>query len=166
MTYERFICQEPEGRVSRTVRRLPAYPAVVLEVYDRLHDVPSMFSWEGTPSSDTIEQLLDPRNLFWLVDDVGLLGCIPTEWPGIAHVHCTFWDHRMRGRENMCRAMLVHFLSYGYDEFLTAASKRAGMARAFAQRIGFRVYEVQNDITVLRYPHEMLHGATPLRKVA
>lgn len=113
----------------------------ILYVYDKLGTCPNLF---GSRSIRSIEDLLSNHWKFWLVDDVGLL-CFDPFTVRIAHVHITFWDKRLRGRESLCRAVAGHLMSeYQIDTLLTVIPDSAKIVGAFARRVGFQPSNVMN----------------------
>lgn len=91
------------------------------------------------PKDNPYTFLLNPQNKFFQVDDVGLLAVIPSfEWPELLHVHITFWDGRLRGREGLCKS-LAAMVSQLTGKFLfTQIPEDRQALLAFAYRVGFQ----------------------------
>lgn len=136
------LCKEPKGDRLRHVRPLEPLTEDVLAVYDKVQLCKSMF---GRVTTTSIEKMLVDHWKFWLVDDVGLL-CFDPFQPGKAHVHITFWDKRLRGREQLCRTTALWLMEkYNVDTVLTAIPEKARTIVAFALRVGFRPTEWVSD---------------------
>lgn len=96
-----------------------------------------------------LERLIAEHWKFYTVDDVGLL-CFDPFAPGKAHVHITFWDKRLRGREGLCRTALLEVMNRSnVDTVLTAIPLGLRVVRAFAKRVGMHSWKVLNGREVL-----------------
>ena len=125
----------------RQVRQFLPDSVNALHVYDAMKVCPAMLG----KSAQSIEILLRDWWKFYLVDDVGLL-CFDPFQPGKAHVHVTFWDRRLRGREELCRQMCLMLMEWSNVQLvLTAIPLDARVVRAFAIRVGFKPWKVLGD---------------------
>jgi len=126
----------------RSVRQLRPDSAEVLRVFDRLKLCPNMF---GEIKPDLLEKLIAEHTKFWLVDDVGLLAF--DQWRSdSAHVHMTFWDRRLRGREALCKTVMCRLMAeHSIDRVYTVIPLASRIVRAFALRIGFKPDHMLND---------------------
>jgi hypothetical protein len=92
---------------------------------------------DRTATKIGMAEIIDPRTLIVLVDDVGALFAIPDSLTS-AHVHISFWDRRLRGREQLCRQLAQMVLrQYGFHYLYTAIPARLRTVIAFAKRVGF-----------------------------
>lgn len=144
------LCKEGSQEHLRHVRQLLPDPADALEVYDRVQKVQNLFG--STLCADTLRLLISCSDHFWRVDDVGVIYAAPLGRTG-AHVHITFWDKRLRGREQLCRELAARVVSAcGYDTLWTAIPRASKAVLAFAKRIGFRVHSTDALREVLYAP--------------
>lgn len=143
-----FICDEPEGRRRRIVMPVSVEPTRVLELWDRLQRVPNMFL--GYDTGLALQDLMDINNYFYTVDDVGMIGAMNGA-RDFAHVHITFWDRRLRGRELLCREMAKWFQGIVQKEILTAIPQTARVVLAFAKRVGFKEHANGAGFNVLLF---------------
>lgn len=137
-----YPCVEKGRVVHRTVRQLSPVTEEVLGAYDKLAACANLF---GDRSVESIEQMLREYWKFWLVDDVGLL-CFDPFRQGEAHVHITFWDRRLRGREGLCRELAKSLmLRHNVTMLLTVIPLGSRTVSAFARRVGFVPGKVEGD---------------------
>lgn len=141
-----FACPEPKGTVLRTVRPLRPLTEELLYVYDRLLSCRNLF---GVCDLQTLEDLAIRCRDFWLVEGVGLL-CFSMLTSNTAHVHITFWDRRLRGREGLCKALAGYIMDReGVETILTAIPPDSRTVLAFAKRVGFKPTATCNGRVVL-----------------
>lgn len=134
-----FHCPEPKGARLRRVRELERTPQQIQWVMEKMSGVPSFFMGQSCWSS--IDELYDDKKVFFLVDDVGIICVAPNrvEIMPNAHVHITFWDGRLRGREGLCRGLAREVLNaYSLSYLWTAIPDSSKMILAFAKRVGFK----------------------------
>lgn len=128
-------CDEPEGPIHRCVEQLKPEIAAVEQVWQRMLGVPNIFE-RMTPEWKA--WMMQGFWKFWTVDDVGVL-CFDPWVRGNAHVHVTFWDKRLRGRERLCAVVAVELMKrYKVERLFTTIPREARVILAFAQRVGFR----------------------------
>lgn len=90
------------------------------------------------PKSNPYVMLLDPKNKFFEVDNVGLIAVLTTDgWTNLAHVHITFWDQRLRGREGLCRSLAEWVTRFTDKVLFTQIPEDRRALVAFATRVGF-----------------------------
>lgn len=129
----------------REVQPLPKKIGVLLDVTEKLARVPNFLPQDGS-----VHSLIAPDSAFFLVDDVGIIGAMGIKRGHSAHVHVTFWDGRLRGREVLCRevAQLIIHVADLSGVFTAIPSERRTVV-AFARRVGFDIVGVRKGVTVL-----------------
>lgn len=132
-------CKEGDRVVTRYIQRMQPDVADALSVYDNARQVSNMF---GKMDEQALTFLVGNAEWFWKVDDVGLICVSPLgSMPHTAHVHITFWDKRLRGREEICRELARRVTAEcHYHTFWTAIPREARTVLAFAKRVGFQVH--------------------------
>lgn len=152
----KVYCYEDGKQIERTVSRMSLDPETVLKVYDKLKYVPNMFSPTGESRVTTLNDFYDPRYAFWLVDDIGLFCLVPAS-DNRAHVHITFWDRRLRGREELGRRFVqTAMVQYNLRGIFTAVPKTSRATLAYAKRAGFRTTHVTDSAEFLHaIPEEL-----------
>lgn len=140
-TFE-FLCKEKDGEVRRQVRLMDMSVPAILDTIEKMSKVRNFL-----PKENPVAPFIQSGNVFFEVDDVGMIALIPTE--GLVHCHITFWDRRLRGREELCRtiaqwahAMMGKILATGIPETSPAVL-------SFAKRIGFKEMKREHGIVVL-----------------
>jgi len=129
----RIYCKEPAGEFLRLVEQLPPETEAVLRVYDHLGTCANLF---GRRVVESIEQLIRDHWKFWLVDDVGLI-CFDPWIPGFAHIHITFWDRRLRGREHLVNVVIKSLMTRNnVHTVATVIPESSRVVAAFAKRAG------------------------------
>lgn len=132
-------CPEPGGKKLRRVYELQRTHEEIARVIKLSEGVPNLFS--GQTCFQSIDNLYDPEKLYFLVDDVGIIAAVP-DGLGAAHVHITFWDKRLRGRETLCKGVARWLLENMNLMVLWTAIPYASRATlAFAKRLGFKERE-------------------------
>ncbi|GAG16272.1 unnamed protein product, partial [marine sediment metagenome] len=116
-------CAEPEGTVDRSVEQIQLSAEKLKWLYDRVKEFDLVFNDHVPNTLDGFASLfvvpngngrITSNGLIWQVDEVGILYLtdIRPEFEALAHF--TFWDRRIRGREELVRAMLRYcFDRYG-----------------------------------------------------
>lgn len=153
-------CNEPEGTVTRSVRR----PQLTLEklryYYENLKDFDVIFNeyvensfrgFVGQFIQQDASGNIIPTGLIWEVDDVGILMLqdIRPEYEALAHYN--FWDQRFRGREELCREMLRYlFNKYGFHRIITEVGLYAKPAMNAVERIGFEKEGRKREATLYK----------------
>lgn len=147
------LCAERGGPVWREVYRLKVGKESIDFIFERLKGLPSMFSNQPLEDRAQLVEMLDGDRYYYLVDDVGLIG-IELDFrdnQAAAHVHVTFWDRKLRGREAICREMCLWVMgTYGLDYLWTAIPTSFKAVREFARRVGFRYYDYHIGVTTDR----------------
>lgn len=121
------------------LQRLEPKPELVLQVYDKMRSAPRHYG--GTFGVEMLATLLVIANHCWLVEDKGIIIVLPTI-PGEAECHISFWDGRLRGREELCRELAA---SLPYNRLWAAIPLEAKTVRFFAKRIGFKTTEIDSN---------------------
>lgn len=139
-----IVCREKSGSIRRYVRVM--YQNEARMIYDYLALRPSFVS-----SEDEFVDLVKKGMVCFLVDDVGMFAVV-VDKSGRAHVHMTFWDGRLRGRETLAREV-AHFAmeTLELDRLWTAIPLTRPAVLAFAERVGFKRFKEQNEVVGLCY---------------
>jgi hypothetical protein len=151
-------CFEPDGEKLRRVHPMMRSPEEIAMILRATDGVPSMFSGQGCFHS--MDELFDEEKIFLLVDKVGLICFVPDLDNG-AHVHITFWDKRLRGRELLCKAVAREMmLLRRFDKLWTIIPRTSRPTLAFTKRLGFKEVEFpRKDLAFLQLTKEDFHGA-------
>lgn len=147
-----FRCVEGGREVERHVVPMSRDPETILAVYDRLKGIPHLFAVDGQTKPYTLTGLYNPNRLFWLVDDVGIvcLG-VDEQYAGTGHPHFTFWDKRLRGREEMCRWLCGWGMdAFGLEMLWTIVPRERRATLAFAKRVGLVPFKEDDNLVALR----------------
>ena len=141
-------CSEPEGEVVRVVRPAPISLESLRHYYEKLKKFDVVFNdhVQNTPEgfasifiSWDEDGNITPNGLLWTVDDVGIL-YITNLRPGYsAQAHFSFWDRRIRGREELIRKMIAYcFDRYEFHRIETRVALYATGIMGAVERIGFK----------------------------
>lgn len=133
-------CQEKEGTFTRVVRPMPRDPWLIREAVKKMRKVPNFLGKENP-----YDVLLDESVIPLQVDDVGIILLKPQGEK--VEVHITFWDGRLRGREELCQKVAERVLKH-YKVLWTAVPKDSRFVRAFAERVGFEATQEKNGAVV------------------
>jgi hypothetical protein len=139
-------CNEKGGIVRRRVRMMPRDIAHLIEVVDKMQQVPNFL-----PKHNPIEPMFSDSTLFFEVDDVGMIAVVPTHYAKVAHCHITFWDKRLRGREQLCRNLCEVVRGLCKYSLLVAIPEDRPTVIEFAKRVGFQPVSIKSGIHVLHY---------------
>lgn len=127
-------CKERDGEHLRAVRPIEPDPAWILDTWEKLQRVPNFTEGDDNPLGSFVDQ----NNLLFQVDDVGVILVSGLEYGKTAHVHVTFWDRRLRGRENLCKCLAELVIEIaGLKNLYTVIPESSQVVKAFAQRVGF-----------------------------
>ncbi len=114
-----FECDEPEGKVSRTVRPAILTFGTLKGYYDRLKEFDTVFNGYVANNIDAFIRSfvkgdgsddLQATGIIWEVDDVGILYLTNISIGNDALAHFNFWDRRYKGRENLIRGMMRYVM--------------------------------------------------------
>lgn len=143
------VCIERDGEVRRVVVEMPRKISLWLDIVEKMETVPNFLqknSYENTRA------FLDDRNRFFLIDNVGIAAAIPQRWFETAHVHITFWDRKLRGREELCRRLVEYVIeTMELDHAITVIPRKSEAVLAFAKRIGFKDKSEDSEFRYLVY---------------
>jgi len=140
-------CVEPEGTFTRSVTPVALSTEKLNYFYDRLKEFDVVFN-DHVPNSPggfasifvTVDEnhVAQANGLLWEVDDVGIL-YLTHIIPGLsALAHFSFWDKRLRGREQLIREMIkLAFQKYGFQRIETRVALYANPVLGAVERIGF-----------------------------
>lgn len=138
-------CDEPRGPVLRVVSHVLEPNADYMRfLFSNMAGMPCMFTGgERLTNVESIRQtLVDQEWSLFQVDDVGLVAVGPMRTDFMADVHITFWDKRLRGREDLCRRVAEWVIAgFGLQSVFTAIPVSAKATIAFAKRVGFHTAE-------------------------
>ncbi len=128
------LCKEKTGHVWRAVWVVRPSVQWAMGVVEELQKVENFL-----PKDNPFEMLLNPANKFFQVDSVGMIAVVPApDWPQLLHVHITFWDGRLRGREGLCRSLASWVCSFTGKVLYTQVPEDRKALLAFARRAGFQ----------------------------
>lgn len=144
-TFE-FVCKEKEGEVRREVRLVVPTVPWILDTIEKMNKVRNFL-----PRENQIAPFVRPGNVFFEVDDVGMIALVPEE--GLVHCHITFWDRRLRGREELCRTVAAWAMALTGKILATGIPETSPAVLAFAKRIGFVEGNREAGIVVLFFPN-------------
>lgn|SRR3990167_1297163 len=115
-------CNEPEGIVERHVYPFVFSEENIKKFWDNVRKYPKIF---GKDTVGDIEDFLDmfffvdqngfwkTEHLFFIIDDfVGTLALTNIYHPYDALMHFTFYDGRLKGREELLREMIKYVINY------------------------------------------------------
>lgn len=141
-------CLEGKEVIKRHVRVLTKTLSNLVGVVDKLQLVKNFLS-TGNPFS----MLMDESTTLFEVDDVGMLLLSHMQYGYSACVHITFWDRRLRGRENLCKTMVELAITFAGLRFVwTAIPVRENeKVLAFAKRVGFVQIAENEGVALLHY---------------
>lgn len=142
-------CNERDGLHEREIRKLENDIAIIADLVDCVKKVPNFLYHSPAREFENYRLFLNDSNQTFLVDDVGVLVAIPCHCG--AEVHITFWDGRLRGREELCRKVADGLLRQ-FKWLVTAIPTDRLALIAFAKRVGFVELSRQDDIVVMKYP--------------
>lgn len=131
----------------RTVREMPQTPDWAAVIASQMGKVRNFLG-----AQDHQRVFLDPNSHFCLVDDVGLIGAVGIVEDVSAHVHMTFWDKRMRGREVLA-SMIVGYLMnvHNLGGIWTGVPKKHNAVIGFAKRVGFKPFYEDDKVVGLLF---------------
>lgn len=138
-------CYEKGGPVWRSVTILERSIESMMSLVDKLQTVPSFL-----PAENPYSVFLDERNTFFLVSDVGMLAVLPYS-EQVLHCHITFWDKRLRGREDLCRSVAQFVSGISKKLLITAVPEQNRTVLAFAKRVGFEEGSRNNGVVILHF---------------
>lgn len=143
------ICNERGGECTRLVVEMPRDIRLWQDILRQMQTVPNFLA---KSDYENTRAFLDERNQFYLIDDVGIAAVFPQRWFQAAHVHITFWDRKLRGRENLCRLLCDYVKTkYELDHLFTVIPVDSKTVLAFAKRIGFQDKSADRDFSYLIY---------------
>lgn len=144
----RVLCKEKGGDVVREIRLASLSTEKLRHYYDNLKQFRAIFNDHVNGSFERFANLflsqnvetgaLQPRGLIWEVDDVGIL--FLTEVDEVqGEAHFTFWDRRLKGRENLIIEMVRYvFMHYKIHRIETRVALYATPIMLAVERMGFK----------------------------
>lgn len=142
-----FLCRERDGEFVRTVSPMQRTLPHILDTIERLGTVPNLLDPKNPAAI-----FLDPSITILEVYDVGIFAVsnfLGAE--GGAHVHATFWDRKLRGREEMCRALAALVVEIRRQPLHTAVREDRAVLLAFCKRVGFVELRRSQTMVILRF---------------
>lgn len=141
-------CREPEGSVIRSVRLAKLSFEKLKFFYEKTKDFDTLFNdYIGGNFEAFVSQFIMqdrsgeifPTGIVWEVDDVGILRLSDIS-PGLeATAHFTFWDRRLRGRENLVKEMVRYAIEqFKLHRIIVEVPLYAKPILYFVERIGFQ----------------------------
>lgn len=140
-------CDEPEGTFDRSVNSVVLSWEKLRDWYDKVKDFDVIFNDHvpNTPGgfasifvSVQENHTVTANGLVWEVDDVGILYLTDIIPNFSALAHFTFWDRRMRGREELMREMMKYcFKRYNFHRIETRVALFAVPVLGAVERVGF-----------------------------
>lgn len=117
----RVLCKEKKLEVVREVRPAELTTERMRYYYEKMKPFKAIFNDHVNGSFERFANLflsenvetgtLQPRGMIWEVDDVGILYLTEVnQTQGTAHF--TFWDRRLRGRENLILEMVRYCVEH------------------------------------------------------
>jgi hypothetical protein len=128
------------------VRIMPRDIAHLINVVEKMQRVPNFL-----PKDNPIEPMFSSSSLFFEVDDVGMIAVVPTHYSKVAHCHITFWDKRLRGREQLCRNLCEIVRGLCKYQLLVAIPQDRQTIVEFARRVGFQQMNSKDGVILLHY---------------
>jgi hypothetical protein len=115
------VCKEPEGDVVRSIRPMQLTPANLKTFWEKSRQFRTVFTDEINGDFKKFCELFlsfdgdRPRahGLFWVVDDFVGIFYITHITELDAQCHFTFFDRRLKGREELTK----QFIRYGFEHF-------------------------------------------------
>jgi len=154
------VCQERDGQITRHVAILDPRDSVLIEeLIERMWKVPTFLPVDP----ELARRMFQASNsIFFLVDSVGIVAVQDVSLGLAAHVHVTFWDRKLRGREGLCRKLAQYVMQrFGLVRLFTWVPETMPTVAAFAERVGFeRRAWAKGVIALEARASEMLHDAT------
>lgn len=147
----KVLCHEPKGDVLHKVTKLEFTPENLAKLWEKQKKYKVFLGREISTFDQFIDFFVIPpcincggpykaKGICFLVGDfVGIFWLSDITPPAYAEVHYTFFDGRIRGRENLVReALRFGFENYNINRFYVRIGNYAPIPRAFAVRIGFK----------------------------
>lgn len=142
----RVECAEPGGTVVRAVRPALLTRETLFEYYEKSKEFDVLFNDLVPNDPVTFAEIflgqdgsgrLFAKGLIWEVDDVGII-YVTNITTHSALAHFTFWDRRIRGREDLLKQMLKFgFERYGFQRIEVRVGLYAKPILYLMERIGF-----------------------------
>lgn len=118
---------------------LTATPDNINLLWTKFNEHPKLFmDPERGDKQAFTRQIIAQNSVYFFLEDVGTIYFTDIILPYIAKFHLMFWDGKLRGREEICKAML----GWAFEEFQlvkiwTSIPVFAKVQKKFAERIGF-----------------------------
>jgi hypothetical protein len=147
-----IICRERRGNRLRTVVPMAKNEVIYDWLYEKIAKIPNfVLDQPGDVTREDMDWWLSqPEVEAFLVDDVGIVVVMHNFIARTAHVHITFWDRILVGREELCRELSRRvFAWYTLLNMYTVIPESSRAVMAFAHRVGFRTVMKKGESLVL-----------------
>lgn len=143
-------CKEPNKTVVRSVRLFEFNPENGLRFWEEAKKFPKIFNTIPTETApefldaffkwDEVRMTATAESLLWVVDDfVGVFSLTNIYHPDDALMHFTFFDKRIKGRDELVREMIRYvFITYGFHRLSAEipAYSSPGVLRFITEKVG------------------------------
>lgn len=145
------VCTEKNGSVERHVYKMALTQESVKLFWEKARKFDTLFTQEirndfrlflSVFLDEMPDGTIEGRGLLWRIDDyVGIFYLTQIDPCNDAQVHVTFFDGRIKGRENLAIDMLrFAFKTYGFRRLSAVVPMYAATAsHSFIRRIGFKI---------------------------
>lgn len=144
------ICDEPEGKVLRTVRHIEFTQENLIKLYQQVSKFSTFMGQEINSMEDLLRffvaedsnHMLQPKGLCLVIDDfIGIFWLTDINGLFEASVHYTFFDRRHKGRVELCKKALAFcFQTFKFHRLYTAVPVYAVGVMRFIESLGFVKY--------------------------
>jgi hypothetical protein len=138
-------CYEKTGVIERAAYVPVRSMETVLWIAERIFTVRNFL-----PSEAPLAPITDLNNFLCLIDDVGIILAAPFD-KETAHIHMTFWDRRLRGRETLCSRVASYICRVTGLSLMTAIPTSHRAVLEFVKRAGFTESHRVRGAAVLWY---------------
>lgn len=142
------VCEEPEGTVTRNVRRFIFTPENLLALWERQRQFKTLMGREIYSFDEFVDFFIrvlpngaiEPRGICHVIDDgVGIFWLSDITYPAYAEVHYTFFDRRHKGRVNLVREAIKYiFDATDIGCLYVRVGLYAKSPMKFVEQIGFK----------------------------
>lgn len=120
-----FECDEPKGKILRTVWMMPYTPENIMKLWNKCSNFPILFGDTVHSSKEFLDLFLSlrvvdgkpelvPNGIFYVIDDFVGVYYVTDIIAGVdATVHYSFFDKKYQGRIGITKELI----KYGFDEF-------------------------------------------------
>lgn len=141
------VCDEPEGKVLRTVREFEFSQENLIKLYYQVSKFPTFMGIEIRNINDMLrffiiedtQGKIVPKGLCLVIDDfIGVFWLTDIKGLHEASVHYTFFDRRHKGRVDLCKQALTYcFNRFKFHRLWTQVPFTATKVLGFVESLGF-----------------------------